>query len=278
MSTAQPNSSITGPLPEGMICPACAYDLRGLTSERCPECGESLAVIYRQEPLIPWEHSKELGTLRTYYTTMMQAFWRPDRFSRSVAAPICPRAAETYRRLTVVLVSGILGALALLVLLATLRQSPTVERSTVRWTIGLSWLTATLITYWLPGLFSHAFRSSKQNPIQRDRSISLSYYLWGWPLLMGLPAPALLLVLQSMVADETARALLAVLGVLLVSTTLIGTIIVFERVLRRLLHLSVWSNLGRLLLFAFLGVIQAATFTTMSWTLLYFAIIFTSFR
>ena len=49
------------PLPEGIYCLDCGYDLRGSTSARCPECGFSLELLRTGESQIPWAHRRELG-------------------------------------------------------------------------------------------------------------------------------------------------------------------------------------------------------------------------
>lgn len=53
MSNAQAETQpLHTPLAQGMICPDGAYDLHGSTSERCPECGQDLGLLHRNQPLI----------------------------------------------------------------------------------------------------------------------------------------------------------------------------------------------------------------------------------
>lgn len=57
-------------IPEDIFCPACAYDLRGATSDCCPECGRSLDNLRSTTSRIPWVHRKDLGHLRAYWQTV----------------------------------------------------------------------------------------------------------------------------------------------------------------------------------------------------------------
>jgi hypothetical protein len=75
------------PAPEGIYCLTCRYDLRGLTSNRCPECGRAfdpgLASTYTRYP----SRTKELED-RVYQTIV--GFLRDpkqgQRFTASVAS------------------------------------------------------------------------------------------------------------------------------------------------------------------------------------------------
>ena len=73
------------PVPEGIYCLSCRYELRGLTSNRCPECGRvfdpNLASTYSRFP----SRSKEVED-RVYQTIV--GLLRDPRQGRGLSASI----------------------------------------------------------------------------------------------------------------------------------------------------------------------------------------------
>ena len=49
-----------------LYCQECGYNLRGLISNRCPECGWFLETVRATESQIPWVHRKKLAWFRAY--------------------------------------------------------------------------------------------------------------------------------------------------------------------------------------------------------------------
>ena len=45
----------------GRFCPDCGYDLRGISSDRCPECGHAVDPTSLAISIIPWTHRRSLG-------------------------------------------------------------------------------------------------------------------------------------------------------------------------------------------------------------------------
>ncbi len=78
-------------LGEDLYCPHCGYNLRGLTSGRCPECGNAcdLATMSRSE--IPWLHRARLGGAAAWWQTCWMALRRPGQMAGSINAA-CPYA------------------------------------------------------------------------------------------------------------------------------------------------------------------------------------------
>ena len=77
------------------LCPACDYDLRGITSARCPECG---LVIENAPPLtIPWEHRRQMGYVRAFWRTVRLAMFQCRRLAQAVGAPVDEKAAKRFR-------------------------------------------------------------------------------------------------------------------------------------------------------------------------------------
>jgi len=88
---------------EGLFCPTCNYDLRAISSDRCPECGMQIERGGRDMPLLPWSHRKTLGTLRAYFRTGTLAVLHPARLAREALRPVHWTDAKQFRRTTVLI-------------------------------------------------------------------------------------------------------------------------------------------------------------------------------
>ena len=271
------------PLAEGMICPDCAYDLRGSTSPRCPECGADLSVLHRNEPLIPWEHRDTLGIVRAFFSTVYGVFWRSETFCRAMATPVNHRAAETFRRLNAALCS-LASAVLISVPFMAIDSPDHVERSVARWGFGSAWLLLTLCAYWLPGVFSHAFQSPRLTVLQRDRAVSISLYLWCAFLLLSISGVlidiALLLEITRLEVGyyNLIGATLALFSV----AFLIGAfIVIFNRLetfSRHMLREPLLTRIGRLVWYGVLGGATILWLIFFCLSLFYLDVIFESFR
>jgi len=87
----------------GRFCPACGYDLRGIDSDRCPECG--LALNVAAGFTIPWSHRKEMGRLKAFWRTVRLASVQPKRLAMAVAEPVEYAAAQRFRWVVIALAS-----------------------------------------------------------------------------------------------------------------------------------------------------------------------------
>jgi hypothetical protein len=84
-----------------LFCPACDYNLHGLTGERCPECGRDVAAILGGEVAIPWLERREMGRLRAYWRTVALLTFKPRKFNLAKARPGSERDARRFRAMTV---------------------------------------------------------------------------------------------------------------------------------------------------------------------------------
>ncbi len=84
-----------------VLCPECSYNLRGLTSEFCPECGRSVEQFRLGVSQIPWVHRAEMGRCKAYWKTVMFVMTTTRRFSAEVAHPVSYSDAQKFRWLTV---------------------------------------------------------------------------------------------------------------------------------------------------------------------------------
>ena len=106
-----PTSGERGPAPEpwdrsdpietDILCPSCSYNLRGLTSDRCPECGLALDAIRSHTSQIPWVHRKKIGWYRAYWKTVWFVTTRRRQMSTETARPVSYKDAQKFRWLTV---------------------------------------------------------------------------------------------------------------------------------------------------------------------------------
>ena len=84
MSTS-PASSPSAP--PGLFCPNCGYQLRGLSENRCPECGQAfdpvrLAREQRPPPRLWFERAGPLGIIPAFIATWLMVMFLPGRLAR----------------------------------------------------------------------------------------------------------------------------------------------------------------------------------------------------
>ena len=92
------------PLPaiaQDLFCQTCGYNLRGLTGNRCPECGGSLDGVRSLVPQIPWVCRKETGWFRAYWRTAWFVMFRQARFCDEMARPVSYRDSQLFRWVTI---------------------------------------------------------------------------------------------------------------------------------------------------------------------------------
>ena len=83
------------------VCPACGYDLRGIDSDRCPECG--LPIDRAAVSRIPWVNRARIGRVRAYCRTAWMATARTAALAAEVQRPVDLRDGQTFRRITMLI-------------------------------------------------------------------------------------------------------------------------------------------------------------------------------
>lgn len=92
------------PAPDALAeasCPACAYPLRGLMADRCPECGLAFDRQSFQSSKIPWEHRRAIGGWRAYWLTVGMVMFRPGAVAAALDSPIYYRPARRFWWITI---------------------------------------------------------------------------------------------------------------------------------------------------------------------------------
>lgn len=168
-----------------IYCPACGYDLRSLSSDRCPECGMEIDRSRLGESVIPWIHRKKLGRFRAFWKTCWLATMRPKKLAEEMTRRANLDEALRFRR-TVVLITLVVIALPLtvLIILNALNETPHHLWTTndlggsvfqlLSFPVG--WL---CIAAWLmlgTGFPSYFFHPSDLPIVQQNRAIAISFY------------------------------------------------------------------------------------------------------
>jgi hypothetical protein len=91
-------------LDQGLFCPACQYDLRGIGSDRCPECGFAFDRTQLSASRIPWLHRREIGRVRAYLRTINVFTIRSRDLAAEMARPVSLREAQLFRWVTVIII------------------------------------------------------------------------------------------------------------------------------------------------------------------------------
>lgn len=83
------------------LCPSCAYNLRGLVVERCPECGEPFDPAKLSDTQIPWAHRRSIGRTRAYWKTVVWVMRRRGRLADELTHPLSYRDSQSFRWITI---------------------------------------------------------------------------------------------------------------------------------------------------------------------------------
>ena len=176
-----------------LYCPDCGYNLRGLTSDRCPECGLVLDFIESDTPIIPWERRHELGPFRAYWQTVRMVILRNKVFCRAAYRSVSHRDAQLFRWITIAHAFVPL-ILAMFVELTELADS----WGGWRW-VALGAVSALIALLAATGLPSYLFHPRFLTTEQQNRAIALSYY--GCAALALLPAVLVAAALVAIVGE-----------------------------------------------------------------------------
>jgi hypothetical protein len=252
-----------------LYCPKCDYNLHGLESDRCPECGLDLAGVHSAESGIPWVHRKASGRIRSYWRTVAMVLFRFGRFCSEAYRPVAYADSQRFRWVTVLLVwvsllAGMYGGWLTRSWWLSLKP-PATPTTFELW--GSAVVVAVCVLMWLAaatGIFSYFCHPRSAAVSRQNRAIALSYYaqagltFWipsGW-LLLGYallsenaPDVALWLLILSVIFGVVG--LLVWFGLPLLTMVRVLTYGLFRMVLNTLLILVIQS----IVLVIFLGIL-----------------------
>lgn len=87
------------------ICSKCGYDLRGIASDRCPECGFELANQVLLGGEIPWTYRRVRGRVRTFVETVNKVGVGGPWLARVIAGPVSLTDARRFWFITATITS-----------------------------------------------------------------------------------------------------------------------------------------------------------------------------
>lgn len=93
------------PAAEELFCPHCGYNLRGIASRRCPECGRDVDRAGLAEVQVPWAQRKRIGRVRAYVRTVWMAVAYPRQLARQADRPLIYEDARWFWVVTILILS-----------------------------------------------------------------------------------------------------------------------------------------------------------------------------
>lgn len=160
-----------------LFCPHCAYNLRGLTGNRCPECGESIDDLRDPVSRIPWVHRKQLGWWRAYWKTVSFVMFKQKQFANEMARPVSYRDAQAFRWVTVAgTVLPFVVAVVLLSVLSTSFVSLPNATPVAPWVWALVWMMLLVFVVGGTGIPTYLFHPRCLPMPSQNRAIALSCY------------------------------------------------------------------------------------------------------
>jgi hypothetical protein len=160
----------------GRFCIGCGYSLRGIDSERCPECGTGVDHEAAAISVIPWTHRGSLGWWRAYLRTVKLAILHPAKLAHEIGRPANFADAVLFRRLTAGLATVSMIALSICLICVNYTIS---ELSNYYFEIagmGVLWACVWFFFLTVGGVVSYWFHPKIRPIDQQNRAIAISYY------------------------------------------------------------------------------------------------------
>jgi len=199
MSDASPHPT------DELFCPQCDYSLRGLSSERCPECGFAIGEVLAGESVIPWVHRTSLGFWRAYWRTVWLATFRQRRLRNAMARSVSFAESQKFRWTTILfaylpllLVTGVGYAVWWR---GEITESMLADALRLVWPVASIHVGYALFLAAATGVPSYFFHPKDLTLAKQNRAIAMSYYTCG-PL-ATLIAPMLAVILSGFVSWQS---------------------------------------------------------------------------
>jgi hypothetical protein len=195
---------------EEKFCVFCGYNLHGITSERCPECGKNVVAL----PPIPWANRANIGRFRAFFQTLWLATFRPAKLTQAATTDKEYASAERFRWIVVALIALPLAALVFqqvwqnqetLWALSSMQQPGLVPELRELWCAGAALagvlpLGIVISTLLGTAALGYWFEGRNRSITQRNRAIALSRYASA-PLVWFVPIVAILWLTAPMIDD-----------------------------------------------------------------------------
>lgn len=116
-TTPAPSPDPPAELARTVLCPACGYDLRGVDSDRCSECGLVLDRATLDRSGFPWAYREKLGRVRAFLKTVWLVTIDAKSLRNEAAKPQSPGDAAVFRRWVCAVLALCFAAVVTLILL-----------------------------------------------------------------------------------------------------------------------------------------------------------------
>ena len=177
---APPQSITTPSAPQDLFCPDCGYDLHGITSDRCPECGLPIDRATAAESGIPWTHRRRIGRIRAYWRTVRLAVFHPRKLAAEVARPVSYFDAQFFRWVTILIVYLPNLATGIVAMCGTdtaqLGTNLGAPPAIAPWAVPLMLLGLLAGLILVTGVPSYFFHPRSIPVVRQNRAVALSYY------------------------------------------------------------------------------------------------------
>jgi hypothetical protein len=163
------------------ICVDCGYDLRGIGTLRCPECGTDYDPAAPTQ--LPWSRRGEIGPLRAFLLTASAVTRRRRTLAREIARPLSAADARLFRTVIAALLALSLSPWLFLTHYPIhLRGSPPLaEGLGLRGPDALPFVAATFAGLWgwcwaATGAGGHLFARGVLSEVHRGRAFVIGRY------------------------------------------------------------------------------------------------------
>jgi hypothetical protein len=146
-------NELTATPPRTVLCPSCGYDLRGMTGDRCSECGLVIDRDALRRSGFPWAHRKALGRVRAFLKTVWLATADSESLRMEAAKEQSVRDAAWFARWVAVSLSlCFLAVVALIVYQDGIREMAVKPPSQARVAWRMSGTEQDLLAPWSAGI------------------------------------------------------------------------------------------------------------------------------
>ena len=162
-----------------LFCPACGYSLRGITSDRCPECGLAIDRSALAVSQIPWVHRRRIGRVRAYWRTVWFSTFQRKKLAGEVSRPVSYADAQRFRWVTITIMmlpAVIAWPFIPAPAVKELTEGLALPEPVIGWTLPLLLLGCTLSLVAISGIPSYFFHPRTLSIPQQNRAVALSYY------------------------------------------------------------------------------------------------------